>query len=74
MGPTQAFPAPSMYPLPVSETDQNLFDEPFMLDVNFEEIFEDFVSGMDNPNPFVRVPSPFHCLCLADRHASGQFM
>jgi hypothetical protein len=64
VSPTQAttFPMPSTCPVSTSdglrtptEVDQNLFDEPFMLDVNFEQImFDDFVVNMDNPNTFVR--------------------
>ena len=60
-----SFPTPSTYTVPKSESrtptevDQNLFDEPFMLDVNFEQIvFDDFVISMDNPNSFVRFDPP----------------
>ncbi|KAH0829026.1 hypothetical protein J3R83DRAFT_2480 [Lanmaoa asiatica] len=74
---TQAtsFPTSSTYTSP--ETEQNLFDEPFILDVNFDQIsFDDFVVNMDNtsdsasshffardPNTFVRFdPPPFFSL------------
>ena len=75
VGPTQAtsFPMPSTCTVPTSdglrtptEVDQNLFDEPFMLDVNFEQIvFDDFVINMDNPNSFVRFNPPPPSICLA---------
>lgn len=75
-----SFPMPSTYTAPASEdfrtptdVDQNLFDEPFMLDVNFEQIaFDDFAVNMDNvsdgaashfyprdPNTYVRLDPPF---------------
>ena len=53
--PPTSFPIPSMYSAPTSEgsqmptgVDQNLFDEPFMLDVNFDQIaFDEFFVNMD---------------------------
>lgn len=76
------FQTPSLYTPAASqslqtptEVDQNLFDEPFMLDINFEQIaFDDFVINTDNPSDspashffprdpnFVRVRFPRCCL------------
>ncbi|KAG6382084.1 hypothetical protein JVT61DRAFT_722 [Boletus reticuloceps] len=59
-GTTTTFPMSTTYGVPMreifrtpGEVDQNLFDEPFMLDVSLEEMaFDDFVASMDNPNTF----------------------
>jgi hypothetical protein len=64
MGPTQtSFPMPTTYAVPTSESlrtptelEQNLFDEPFMLDVSindFEQMaFDDLVASLDKPDAF----------------------
>ncbi|KAG8220469.1 hypothetical protein J3R82DRAFT_3164 [Butyriboletus roseoflavus] len=62
------FQTPSTYTTPVpedlrapTELDQNLFDEPFMLDVNFEQIaFDDFVVNMDNTSDSASSSHFFH--------------
>lgn len=76
MDPTQtSFPMPSTYTIPTSETlrtpteDQNLFDEPFMLDVNFDFeqlLFDDLIANMDNPDPSVSFDPIFFVLLGVD--------
>jgi hypothetical protein len=73
MGSTQtSFPMPTTYAVPTSESlrtptelEQNLFDEPFMLDVSindFEQMaFDDLVASLDKPDAFVRF-DPFFLL------------
>jgi transcriptional enhancer factor len=51
--PSPSFQMPSTHTASTAEVDQSLFDEPFMLDVNIQQLaFDDFVASMDNPNTF----------------------